>query len=45
MAGMLLVFAAFEHNILRDRVRAGLHHAWQSGTRLDRPATAAITAV
>jgi putative DNA-invertase from lambdoid prophage Rac len=27
MAGMLSVFAAFEHDILRDRVRAGLDHA------------------
>jgi len=27
MAGMLSVFAAFEHDILRGRVRAGLDHA------------------
>ena len=45
MAGMLSVFAAFEHDIMRDRVRAGLDHARQSGTRLGRPATAAIKAV
>ena len=44
MAGMLSVFAAFEHDILRDRVRAGLDHARQSGTRLGRPATAATKA-
>jgi DNA invertase Pin-like site-specific DNA recombinase len=44
MAGMLSVFAAFEHDILRDRVRAGLDHARQSGTRLGRPATAAMKA-
>jgi DNA invertase Pin-like site-specific DNA recombinase len=44
MAGMLSVFAAFEHDILRDRVRAGLDHARQSGTRLGRPATASIKA-
>jgi DNA invertase Pin-like site-specific DNA recombinase len=44
MAGMLSVFAAFEHDILRDRVRVGLDHARQSGTRLGRPATAAIKA-
>jgi putative DNA-invertase from lambdoid prophage Rac len=44
MAGMLSVFAAFEHDILRERVRAGLDHARQSGTRLGRPATAAIKA-
>jgi DNA invertase Pin-like site-specific DNA recombinase len=44
MAGMLSVFAAFEHDILRERVRAGLDHARQSGTRLGRPVTAAIKA-
>jgi DNA invertase Pin-like site-specific DNA recombinase len=44
MAGMLSVFAAFEHDILRDRVRAGLDHARQSGTRLGRPATVAMKA-
>jgi DNA invertase Pin-like site-specific DNA recombinase len=44
MAGMLSVFAAFEHDILRERVRAGLDHARQSGTRLGRPATAATKA-
>ena len=44
MAGMLSVFAQFEHDILRERVRAGLDHARQSGTRLGRPPTAAIKA-
>jgi putative DNA-invertase from lambdoid prophage Rac len=44
MAGMLSVFAAFEHDILRERVRAGLDHARQTGTRLGRPATAAVKA-
>jgi DNA invertase Pin-like site-specific DNA recombinase len=44
MAGMLAVFAAFEHDILRERVRAGLDHARQSGKRLGRPATASIKA-
>jgi putative DNA-invertase from lambdoid prophage Rac len=42
MAGMLSVVAAFEHDILRERVRAGLDHARRNGTRLGRPATAAI---
>ena len=42
MAGMLAVFAAFERDILRERVRAGLAHARQRGIRLGRPATAAI---
>jgi DNA invertase Pin-like site-specific DNA recombinase len=41
MAGLLSVFAQFEHEILRERVRAGLAHARQNGKRLGRPATAA----
>jgi putative DNA-invertase from lambdoid prophage Rac len=46
MAGLLSVFAAFEHEILRERVRAGLaHHARQNGKRLGRPATAAAKSV
>jgi DNA invertase Pin-like site-specific DNA recombinase len=45
MAGMLSVFAALEHDILRERVRAGLNHARQNGKRLGRPATAAIKTV
>jgi DNA invertase Pin-like site-specific DNA recombinase len=40
MAGLLAVFAEFEREILRDRTRAGLAHARQSGKRLGRPATA-----
>ena len=44
MAGLLSVFAAFEHEILRERVRAGLAHARQNGQRLGRPATAATKA-
>ena len=42
MAGLLSVFAAFEHEILRERVRAGLEHARQNGKRLGRPATDAV---
>ena len=42
MAALLAVFAAFEREILQERVRAGLAHARQNGTRLGRPATAAI---
>jgi DNA invertase Pin-like site-specific DNA recombinase len=42
MAGLLAVFAEFEHDILRERVRAGLAHARQNGTRLGRPLTAAL---
>ncbi len=41
MAGLLAVFAQFEREILRERVRAGLAHARQNGQRLGRPATAA----
>jgi len=33
-------FAEFEREILRERVRAGLAHARQNGTRLPRPITA-----
>src|SRR6266853_673586 len=41
MAALLAVFAEFERDILRERVRAGLAHARQNGIRLGRPATAA----
>jgi len=41
MAGLLAVFAEFEREILRERVRAGLAHAQQNGKRLGRPPTAA----
>lgn len=44
MAGLLSVFASFEHEILRERVRAGLAHARQNGRPLGRPATAALKA-
>jgi len=44
MAGLLAVFAEFEREILRERVRAGLAHARQNGQRLGRPATAALHA-
>lgn len=44
MAGLLAVFAAFEREILGERVRAGLAHARLNGKRLGRPATAAIHA-
>src|SRR5215831_3292546 len=37
MAGLLSVFAEFEREILRERVRAGLAHARQQGKRLGRP--------
>ncbi|MBA3914270.1 MAG: recombinase family protein [Acidobacteriales bacterium] len=41
MAALLAVFAEFEREILRERVRAGLAEARRNGTRLGRPATAA----
>jgi len=44
MAGLLAVFAEFEHEILRERVRAGLAHAREHGKRLGRPATTALHA-
>src|SRR5271155_971091 len=37
MAGLLSVFAEFERDILRERVRAGLVHARQQGKQLGRP--------
>jgi putative DNA-invertase from lambdoid prophage Rac len=42
MAGLLAVFAKFEREILRERVRAGLAHARQNGKRLGRPITAGL---
>jgi DNA invertase Pin-like site-specific DNA recombinase len=44
MAGLLAVFAEFERDILRERVRAGLAHARQNGQRLGRPTTAGLHA-
>jgi DNA invertase Pin-like site-specific DNA recombinase len=41
MAGLLSVFAEFERDIMRERVRASLAHARLQGTRLGRPPTAA----
>ena len=44
MAGLLAIFAEFEREILRERTRAGLAHARESGKRLGRPSTAAVHA-
>ena len=44
MAALLAVFAEFEREVLRERVRAGLAHARQNGKRLGRPITAALYA-
>jgi DNA invertase Pin-like site-specific DNA recombinase len=44
MAGLLAIFAEFEREILRDRVRAGLAHARQNGKQLGRPMTAGLQA-
>lgn len=41
LAGMLAVFAEFERDMLRERVRGGLERARREGTRLGRPPTAA----
>lgn len=40
MAGMLAVFAEFERDLLRDRVKAGIAEARKRGTPIGRPATA-----
>jgi putative DNA-invertase from lambdoid prophage Rac len=45
MAGLLAVFAEFEREILRERVRAGLDHARQRGKRLGRPPSVVHKAV
>ena len=44
MAARLAVFAEFERDILRERVRAGLAHARQNGKSLGRPVTAGLQA-
>jgi DNA invertase Pin-like site-specific DNA recombinase len=44
MAGLLAIFAEFEREILRDRVRAGLAHARRNGKQLGRPVTAGLHA-
>lgn len=44
MAGLLAVFAGFERDILRERVRAGLDHARRIGKRLGRPPLPAAVA-
>jgi DNA invertase Pin-like site-specific DNA recombinase len=44
MAGLLAVFAEFERESLRERVRADLAQARQNGQRLGRPLTAGLQA-
>jgi DNA invertase Pin-like site-specific DNA recombinase len=44
MAGLLAIFAEFEREILRERVRASLVHARQNGKRLGRSITAGLQA-
>lgn len=44
MAALLAVFAEFEREVLRERVRAGLAQARQNGKRLGRPFTASLHA-
>jgi len=39
MAGLLSVFAEFEHEILRERIRAGIAEARSQGKHLGRPVT------
>lgn len=41
LAGMLAVFAEFERDLIRERVRGGLERARRDGKRLGRPPTAA----
>lgn len=42
MAGMLAVFAEFERDILRERVKAGIAHARQQGKIHGRPKTSSL---
>lgn len=42
MAGMLAVFAEFERDILRERVKAGIAHSREKGKPHGRPATASL---
>ncbi|KFZ24284.1 hypothetical protein V502_01236 [Pseudogymnoascus sp. VKM F-4520 (FW-2644)] len=42
MAGMLAVFAEFEREILRSRVKAGIKQARHEGRRFGRPKSAAL---
>jgi DNA invertase Pin-like site-specific DNA recombinase len=44
LAGMLAVFAEFERDILRDRVRAGIAQARKEGRAHGRPRSAALHA-
>jgi putative DNA-invertase from lambdoid prophage Rac len=39
MAGLLSIFAEFEHEILRERIRAGIAEARLQGKHLGRPVT------
>jgi DNA invertase Pin-like site-specific DNA recombinase len=41
LAGMLAVFAEFEREVLRERVKAGIAQARKRGTRHGRPPTVA----
>lgn len=42
MAGMIAVFAEFERDILRARLKAGIAHAREKGKSHGRPKTAAL---
>lgn len=44
LAGMLAVFAEFEREVLRERVRAGIAEARKEGRRHGRPPTASLKA-
>ena len=44
LAGMLAVFAEFERDLLRERIKAGIAHARAQGGAHGRPRTAALKA-
>lgn len=41
MAGLLAVFAEFEREVLRERIKAGVEYARKKGKKIGRPRTAA----
>jgi putative DNA-invertase from lambdoid prophage Rac len=44
MAGLLAIFAEFEREILRERVRAGIAQARKEGKQHGRPRSASLQA-
>ena len=45
MAGMIAIFAEFEHSLLQERIKAGMDHARSKGKSLGRPSISPDTRV